>query len=61
MWGRLVTCCRLEIGLVKDREIRNRPISNRPQDAILPHKLSYVIRLHGEVMVKESSGEVLSK
>src|SRR5258708_23346024 len=38
MWGRLVTCGRLEIGLVKDREIRNRPISNRPQDAILmPH------------------------
>jgi len=32
----------LEIGLPKLREINNRPISNRPQDAILdailPHK-----------------------
>jgi hypothetical protein len=54
MWGRLVSCSRLEIGLVKDREIRNRPISNRPQDTILPHKRSYVIRSHGEVMVKKA-------
>jgi hypothetical protein len=42
MWDRLVTCGRLEIGLPKVRAISNRPISNRPQDAILPHKLSAV-------------------
>jgi len=42
MWGRLITCGRLEIGLPKVRAIGNRPISNQPQDAILRHKLSAV-------------------
>jgi hypothetical protein len=37
MWGRLVTCGGLAIRLVMCKKIV-RPIANRPQDAILPHK-----------------------
>jgi hypothetical protein len=37
------------------REIINRPISNRPQDAILPHKLTNVIMLNKIVARREET------
>src|SRR5260370_492574 len=36
MWGRLSTCGRLPIGLGVGSQF-DKPIANRPQDAILPH------------------------
>ena len=38
MWGRLVTCGRVVLGLVGCVRLPPRPSTTRPQDAILPHK-----------------------
>jgi hypothetical protein len=40
MWGGLITCGGLLIRLLLCKNIV-RPIANRPQDAILPHKTSH--------------------
>ncbi len=38
MWGRLVTCGRVALGLVGSVRLPPRPSATRPQDTILPHK-----------------------
>jgi hypothetical protein len=41
LWGRMESCGRLTIGPCRKLHfIARRPISNRPQDSILPHKIS---------------------